>query len=30
LTGERPGLTTIAGGLMTIAGVAFVAWRGRP
>jgi drug/metabolite transporter (DMT)-like permease len=29
LTGERPGVTTITGGAMTIAGVAFVAWRGR-
>jgi drug/metabolite transporter (DMT)-like permease len=29
LTGEHPALTTIAGGLMAIAGVAFVAWRGR-
>jgi drug/metabolite transporter (DMT)-like permease len=29
LTGERPGLSTVAGGLMAIAGVAFVAWRGR-
>ncbi|MBI0325763.1 DMT family transporter [Burkholderia plantarii] len=29
LTGEHPGLATIGGGAMTIAGVAFVAWRGR-
>jgi drug/metabolite transporter (DMT)-like permease len=29
LTGEQPGLTTLCGGAMAIAGVAFVAWRGR-
>ena len=29
LTGEQIGANTIAGGLMVIAGVAFVAWRGR-
>lgn len=29
LTGEQPGLTTWCGGLMAIAGVAFVALRGR-
>lgn len=29
LTGERPGLSTLFGGLLTIVGVVFVAWRGR-
>ncbi|ALK29893.1 DMT family transporter [Burkholderia plantarii] len=29
LTGEHPGLATVGGGAMAIAGVAFVAWRGR-
>ncbi|MFM0499430.1 DMT family transporter [Paraburkholderia caffeinilytica] len=29
LTGERPGLATLCGGLMAIAGVVFVALRGR-
>jgi drug/metabolite transporter (DMT)-like permease len=29
LTGERPGLSTLLGGLLTIAGVVFVALRGR-
>jgi drug/metabolite transporter (DMT)-like permease len=29
LTGERPGVTTLCGGAMAIAGVAFVALRGR-
>ena len=29
LTGERPGLPTLLGGLLTIAGVVFVALRGR-
>ncbi len=29
MTGERPGIVTLAGGLMASAGVIFVAWRGR-
>lgn len=29
LTGERPGIETVLGGLLAIAGVVFVAWRGR-
>lgn len=29
LTGERPGIDTVLGGLLAIAGVVFVAWRGR-
>ncbi len=29
LTGERPGFSTLAGGAIAVAGVAFVAWRGR-
>ncbi|MGS0894391.1 DMT family transporter [Burkholderia stagnalis] len=29
LTGERPGIETVCGGLLAIAGVIFVAWRGR-
>ncbi|QCP53909.1 EamA/RhaT family transporter [Trinickia violacea] len=29
LTGERPGVATLCGGLMAISGVVFVAWLGR-